>query len=185
MARCISGNTNTQSINDRGRTGMARPAKKETVKAAASRKARMARGKSGSVVRKAAGNPRTSRTGQGAAKTNSRSAAVNPSRNELQSRFEKLERTNATLAAAQRDLQRTATETAERLSELQDKVDQLETKLAAFGAQGGPSPQVHEGRAGHDPGDAVPPGVGGAEPDEPSEEDRRVFEYMNEKLGPE
>ena len=130
---------------------MARPAKNGTVKAAASRKARMARGKPGSVVRKAAGNPRTSRTGQGAAKTNSRSAAMNPSRNELQSRLEKLERTNATIAAAQRDLQRTATETAERLSELQDKVDQLETTVAALGAQGGSSRQGGDGRAVHDP----------------------------------
>jgi septal ring factor EnvC (AmiA/AmiB activator) len=164
---------------------MARPAKKGTVKAAASRKARMARGKPGSVVRKTAANPRTSRTGQGAAKTNSRSAAMNPSRNELQSRLEKLERTNATLAAAQRNLQHTATETAERLSELQDKIDQLETKVAAFGAQRGSSPQGDEGRAVRDPGDAVPPRVGVAEPDEPSEEDRRVFEHMNEKLGPE
>jgi hypothetical protein len=143
----------------------------------------MARGKPGSVVRKAAANPRTSRTGQGA-KTNSRSAAMNPSSNKLQSRLEKLERTNATLAAAQRDLQRTATETAERLSELQDKVDQLETKVAAFGVQRGSGPQVDEGRAGHDPGDA-PPGVGVAEPDEPSAEDPRVFEHVNEKLGPE
>jgi uncharacterized coiled-coil protein SlyX len=158
---------------------MARPAKKGAVKAAASRKARMARGKPDSVVRKVAANPRTSRTGQGAAKTNSRSAAMNPSRNELESRLEKLERTNATLAAAQRDLRRTATETAERLSDLQDKVDQLETKVAAFGTQ-----QADDG-AVHDPGDAVPPGVGVAEPDEPSEQDRRVFEHMNEKLGPE
>ncbi len=110
---------------------------------------------------------------------------MNPSRNELQSRIEKCERTNATLAAAQRDLQRTVTETAERLSELQDKVDQLETKVAAFGAQRGSSPQVDDGRAGHDLGDAVPPGVGVAEPDEPREEDRRVFEHMNEKLGSE
>jgi septal ring factor EnvC (AmiA/AmiB activator) len=62
---------------------------------------------------------------------------MSPSRNELQSRLEKLERTNATLAAAQRDLQRTATDTAEHLSELQDKVDQLETTVAAFGAQRG------------------------------------------------
>jgi predicted nuclease with TOPRIM domain len=91
---------------------------------------------------------------------------MNPSRNELQSRLEKLERMNATLAAAQRDLKRTATETAERLSELLDKVDQLETKLAAFGTQQA---------AVHDPGDAVPPGVGVAEPDQPSEQDRRVF----------
>jgi hypothetical protein len=92
---------------------------------------------------------------------------------------------HATLAAAQRDLQRTATETAERLSELPDKVDQLESRVAAFGAHRGPSPQVDDGRAGHDPADAVPPGVGAAEPDEPSKEDRRVFEHMNEKLGPE
>ena len=110
---------------------------------------------------------------------------MNPSRNELQSRLERLERTNATLAAAQRDLQRTATETAERLSEPQDKVNQLEATIAAFGAQRGSSPQVDEGRAGHDPGDAVPPGVGVAEPDKPSEEDRRVFEHLNEELGPE
>jgi septal ring factor EnvC (AmiA/AmiB activator) len=164
---------------------MARPAKKGTVKAAGSRKRRMARGKPGSVVRKTAANPRTSRTGQGAAKTNSRSAAMNPSRNELQSRLEKLERTNATLAAAQRNLQRTATKTAERLSELQDKIDQLETKVATFGAQRGSSPQGDEGRAARDPGDAVPPGVGVAEPDEPNEEDRRVFEHLNEKLGSE
>jgi hypothetical protein len=162
---------------------MARPVNKATVKAAASRKARVAQGKPGSVVRKAAAKSRTSKTGQGAAKT--RSAAMNPSRNELQSRLENLERTNAALAAAQRDLQRTATETAERLSELQDKVDQVETKVAGFGAQGGSTPQVDDGRAGHDPGDAVPPGIGIAEPDEPSEEDRRGFEHMNEKLGPE
>jgi septal ring factor EnvC (AmiA/AmiB activator) len=102
----------------------------------------MTQGKPGSVVRKAAANPQTSRTGQVVAKTNSRSAAMNPSRDEPQSRLEKLERTNAMLAAAQRDLQRTATETAERLSELQDKVDQLETKVAALGAQRGSSPQV-------------------------------------------
>jgi uncharacterized coiled-coil protein SlyX len=154
---------------------MARAAKTAMVKAAASRKARMPRGKPGSVARKAAANTRTSRTGQGPA----RSGAMNPSRNELQSRLEKLERTNATLAAAQQELQRTATETAERLSELLNKVDQLETKVAAFGAQ-----QADDG-AVHDPSDAVPPGVGVAEPDEPSEEDRRVFEHMNEKLGPE
>ena len=71
------------------------------------------------------------------------------------------------------------------MSELQDKIDQLETKVAAFGAQRGSSPQGDEGRAVRDPGDAVPPGVGVAEPDEPSKEDRRVFEHMNEKLGPE
>ncbi|MBV8096379.1 MAG: hypothetical protein JOY71_15870 [Acetobacteraceae bacterium] len=103
----------------------------------------------------------------------------------MQSRLERLERTNATLAAAQRDLQRTATETAERLSALQDKVDQLETTVAAFGAQRGSTPQVDEDRADHDPGDAVPPGVGVAEPDDPNEEDRRIFQHMNEKLGPE
>ena len=164
---------------------MAQLAKKGTVKAGASRKARMARGKAGSVVRKAAANPRTSRTGQGPAKTNSRPAAMNPSSNELRSRLEKLERTNARLAAGQRNLQRTAAETAERLSELRDKLDQLETTVAAFGGQMGASPQVDDGGADVDPGDAVPPGVGVAEPDEPSEEDRRVFEHMNEKLDPE
>jgi hypothetical protein len=70
-------------------------------------------------------------------------------------------------------------------SELQDKIDQLETKVATFGAQRGSSPQGDEGRAARDPGDAVPPGVGVAEPDEPNEEDRRVFEHLNEKLGSE
>jgi hypothetical protein len=82
---------------------------------------------------------------------------------------------------------RTAKEAVGRAEDVFNRAadEALETKVAAFGAQRGSGPQVDKGRAGRDPGDAVPPGVGVAEPDEPSEAERRVFEHMNEKLGPE
>jgi hypothetical protein len=94
-------------------------------------------------------------------------------------------RATMTLRTANRDLQRTVAETAERLSELQDKIDQLENKIAAIGSAGDPDRPADDvsGRSDHDHGDAVPPGVAVSEPEPPGEEDRPVLEHPDRELG--
>jgi BMFP domain-containing protein YqiC len=180
------------SAHDRtGEKRMARATKKGGASPAASKKGPAAAGR---------GHPRTamSRTprsksrrsskiaGQAtAAKTTARSASARSSKDELQPRVEKLERATMTLRTANGDLQRTVAETAERLSELQDKIDQLENKIAAIGSAGDPDRPADDvsGRSDHDHGDAVPPGVAVSEPEPPGEEDRPVLEHPDRELG--
>ncbi len=116
------------------------------------------------------------------------SAGPKLSKEELRVQVEKLERTVASLRAKNRELKRASGADAGRAEELERTVARLERRLNAQEPQG-EAPARRGGRrrksAEIDPGDAVPPGVAVEEPEEPSEEDRRVLDHLNETLAPE
>jgi hypothetical protein len=161
---------------------MARATKKKAARRVAVGKAAM-RGRPRTEMGKTAKakGQRSEAVGRSAVNTTARSATERSVRDELPARVEKLERANVTLRAAQRNSQRIAAEMAERLSELQDKIDQVESTIATRGAEADPG----SGEGDHDPGDSVPPGVAVSEPEPPRDEDRRILEHLNEELGPE
>jgi hypothetical protein len=167
---------------------MARATKKKAARRVAVGKAAM-RGRPRTEMGKTAKakGQRSEAVGRSAVNTTARSATERSVRDELPARVEKLERANVTLRAAQRNSQRIAADMAERLSELQDKIDQIESTIATRGAEADPGRAADEvsGEGDHDPGDSVPPGVAVSEPEPPRDEDRRILEHLNEELGPE
>jgi hypothetical protein len=126
------------------------------------------------------------RRGAGATASNP-APAPKLSKDELRAQVEKLERTVASLRAKNRELKRASGADAGRAEELERTVARLERKLSAQEPPGeapARKPARRRKSADIDPGDAVPPGVAVEEPQEPSEEDRRVLDRLNETLAP-
>src|SRR5689334_17164307 len=111
-------------------------------------------------------------------------AAPKLSKDELRTRVEALERTNATLRARNRDANRAAKTAAARIAELEDQVAQLEKRVAAAQRQSKPSAASPRKRRSReiDPGDAVPPGVAVQEPAPLDEEAETALENLTEHL---
>ena len=136
---------------------------------------------------KAAPAKAPARRGAGAAASRP-APAPKLSKDELRAQVEKLERTVASLRAKNRELKRASGADAGRAEELERTVARLERKLSAQDTEGeepARKPPRRRRSAERDPGDAVPPGVAVEEPQEPSEEDRRVLDQLNETLAPE
>jgi len=111
-------------------------------------------------------------------------AAPKLSKDELRTRVEALERTNATLRAKNRDANRSAKTAAARIAELEEQVAQLEKRLAAAQRKSAPSAATPRKRRSRkiDPGDAVPPGVAVQEPAPLDVEAETALENLTEHL---
>ena len=110
-------------------------------------------------------------------------AAPKLSKDELRTRVEALERTNATLRAKNREANRSAKTAAARIAELEDQVAQLEKRVVSAQRQSKPSASPRKRRSREiDPGDAVPEGVAVQEPAPLDEEAKTALENLTEHL---
>jgi hypothetical protein len=143
--------------------------------------------------------PRTTRAAKGSASAAPRRAtapvaAPKLSKDELRTQVEKLERTNATLRAKNRETTRAGKEAAGRIAELEEQVERLEAALEkARAAQAKPArtqraaddaeqPRRRKRRQ-IDPGDSVPEGVAVEDPLPLDEEAQHARENLEENLG--
>ena len=111
-------------------------------------------------------------------------AAGMVSKADLRAQIEKLERTNATLRAKSREINKAARAAVLRIGELEEQLAQATKRAASPAAQRPAKTAVAKRQPREiDPGDAVPPGVAVLEPQPLDQEAEVALENLEEHLG--
>jgi ABC-type transporter Mla subunit MlaD len=100
---------------------------------------------------------------------------------ELRARIEKLEQETTRLRTRERAASRDAKQSAVRMAGLEDRLEELDRKIAATAK---PAKRAARRPRDIDPGDSVPEGVAVLEPEPMDQEAENAFENLEEHLRP-